>query len=264
MFAVLSIENLNIADALAMSPLFWGSAMIAVIITGISKGGFGGLALLAVPLMALTISPVQAAGIMLPILIVMDWISAWSYRQHWDKKTLLLMLPAAIVGIVLGGLLASYVDDQFVRICVGVIAIAFVIYAVLKPKASGGFIIGNRPLGALAGLFAGFTSFIAHAGGPPFQAYAIPQKLDKRVYAGTAVMFFFVVNAVKVVPYAALGQFNPTNITVSLMLIPLAPIGVLIGVWLLKRIDQDVFYRILYGLIFVVGVKLLWDAFMGA
>jgi len=241
------------------NPLFWVTAVISVIITGISKGGFGGLALLAVPLMALTISPVQAAGIMLPILIVMDWVSVWSYRKHWDKKLLILMLPGAIIGILAAWKFAAYVDDQFVRICVGVIAVLFPIYAIFKPKSREDIVVGNRPLGVISGIAAGFTSFIAHAGGPPFQAYAIPQGLEKRLYAGTAVMFFAVVNFVKLLPYAMLGQFDKTNLTTSLILIPLAPIGVLIGVWLLKRIDQDVFYRILYGLIFVVGVKLLWD-----
>lgn len=241
------------------NPLFWVTAVISVIITGISKGGFGGLALLAVPLMALTISPVQAAGIMLPILIVMDWVSVWSYRKHWDKKLLILMLPGAIIGILAAWKFAAYVDDQFVRICVGVIAVLFPIYAIFKPKSREDIVVGNRPLGVISGIAAGFTSFIAHAGGPPFQAYAIPQGLEKRLYAGTAVMFFAVVNFVKLLPYAMLGQFDKTNLTTSLILIPLAPIGVLIGVWLLKRIDQDVFYRILYGLIFVVGLKLLWD-----
>jgi len=148
---------------------------------------------------------------------------------------------------------------QFVRICVGVIAVLFPIYAIFKPKSREDIVVGNRPLGVISGIAAGFTSFIAHAGGPPFQAYAIPQGLEKRIYAGTAVMFFFVVNFVKLLPYAMLGQFDKTNLTTSIILIPLAPVGVLIGVWLLKRIDQDMFYRILYGLIFVVGVKLLWD-----
>lgn len=240
-------------------PIFWAVAVVSVLITGVSKGGFGGLALLAVPLMALVISPVQAAGIMLPILIVMDWVSVWSYRKHWDKRILWLTLPGAVAGIAAGGLLAGYVDDQFVRVCVGIIAVGFPLYVFFKPKGQASLAKGSRPLGVIAGGVAGFTSFIAHAGGPPFQAYAIPQGLEKRTYAGTSVMFFFVVNMVKVVPYAMLGQFDATNVTTSLILIPLAPVGVLLGVWLVKRIDQQVFFRIIYGLIFSVGLKLLWD-----
>lgn len=242
-------------------PIFWAVAVFSVLITGISKGGFGGLALLAVPLMALVISPVQAAGIMLPILIIMDWVGVWTYRKHWDRTLLLLTLPGAVLGIVAGGLLAGYVDDRVVRIVVGLIAVLFPIYAVFKPTGGDAFIKNNRPLGVISGTVAGFTSFVAHAGGPPYQAYAIPQGLDKRIYAGTAVMFFFVVNFVKVVPYAMLGQFDQTNLTTSLILIPIAPFGVLFGAWLVKRIDQTLFYRILYGLIFSVGLKLLWDGF---
>ena len=174
-----------------------------------------------------------------------------------------MLLPGAILGIIAGGLLAGFVDDRVVRIAVGAIAVLFPIYAVLKPSGGDALIKNNRPLGFASGIVSGFTSFIAHAGGPPFQAYVIPQKLDSRIFAGTAVMFFFVVNFVKVVPYAMLGQFDRENLTTSLILIPIAPIGVLFGAWLVKRIDQTLFYRILYALIFSVGLKLLWDGFMG-
>ncbi len=246
------------------SPLFWETAVFAVIITGISKGGFGGLGLFAVPIMALAISPIQAAGIMLPILIIMDWVSIWAYRKTWDKSLLLLTLPGAIIGIAIGGLLAGYVDDRFVRLSVGLIAVLFPIYAIAMPLLKfepGAGVKDNKPLGVFAGGVAGFTSFLAHAGGPPFQAYAIPQGLEKRTYAGTSVMFFFVVNFIKLIPYAMLGQFDATNLKTSAMLIPLAPIGVLIGVWFLKRINQETFYRIMYGLIFITGLKLLYDGF---
>lgn len=249
--------------SLIPDPLFWICAVFAVITTGISKGGLGGLGILAVPVMSLTISPVQAAGIMLPILIVMDWTSVTAYRKHWDKRVLWLTLPGAVIGIVLGGFLARYVDDDFVRIAVALIALGFVAYVVTKKLLfkSGKLsrLVGNRSVGFIAGMAAGFTSFIAHAGGPPFQAYAIPQGLEKRIYAGTAVMFFTVVNAVKLIPYAMLGQFDKTNLSTSLVLIPLAPIGVLIGVWLIKRIDETVFFRVIYVLLVCVGVKLLYD-----
>lgn len=240
-------------------PIFWAVAVVSVLITGVSKGGFGGLALLAVPLMALVISPIQAAGIMLPILIVMDWVGIWAYRKYWDRSALMLILPGSILGVMAGGLLAGIVNDQVVRVLVGLIAVLFPIYAILKPTGGDAFIKTNKPLGLFSGTVAGFTSFVAHAGGPPYQAYMIPQGLEKRVYAGTATMFFAFVNFIKVAPYAMLGQFDQTNLTTSLVLIPIAPIGVLFGAWLVKHIDQTLFYRILYGLIFCVGLRLLWD-----
>lgn len=241
------------------NPAFWMVAVVAVIITGISKGGFGGLALFSVPLMALTISPIQAASILLPILIIMDWISAWSYRKHWNKSLVFRLVPAAIIGIGIGWALAGFVTDDMVRLVVGLIAVIFPLYHWFGPKSGVGAIKDSKIAGYLSGTVAGFTSFIAHAGGPPFQAYAIPQGLPHRIYAGSAVMFFFVVNAVKLVPYGALGQLDKTNLMTSAILAPLAPIGVLMGVWLVKRIDSALFYRIIYGLIFLTGLKLLWD-----
>lgn len=244
-------------------PLFWICAVFAVITTGISKGGLGGLGIFAVPVMALAISPVQAAAIMLPVLIVMDWTSVAAYRKYWDKRVLLLTLPSAIIGIAIGGYLARYVNDEFVRIAVALIALGFVAYALTKEFLLKGDKLSrlkdNRPAGVLAGMVAGFTSFIAHAGGPPFQAFAIPQGLEKRIYAGTAVIFFTIVNAVKLIPYAMLGQFDKTNLSTSLVLMPLAPFGVLIGVWMIKRIDEKLFFSVLYALLVIVGVKLLWD-----
>jgi len=244
------------------NPLFWASAIFAVVITGISKGGFGGLGLFAVPIMALTISPIQAASIMLPILILMDWISGWNYRKHFDPKLVMRMLPAAIFGIGVGWAFAGFVTDDAVRIIVGLIAIGFPLYNWFGPKSGLAAIKDSKIAGHIAGGLAGFTSFVAHAGGPPFQAYAIPQGLPHRIYAGSAVMFFFVINAVKLVPYAALGQLDMTNLTTSAMLLPIAPIGVLLGVWMTKRIDGLLFYRIIYALIFITGLKLLWDAFL--
>ena len=244
------------------NPLFWVCAIVAVIITGISKGGFGGLGLFAVPIMALTIPPIQAASIMLPILILMDWVSGWSYRKHFDKGLVFRLLPAAIFGIGVGWALAGFVTENAVRIIVGLIAVAFPLYNWFGPKSGLAAIKDSVIAGHIAGGLAGFTSFIAHAGGPPFQAYAIPQGLPHRIYAGSAVMFFFIINAVKLVPYAALGQLDMTNLTTSAVLLPIAPIGVLFGVWLTKRIDGMLFYRIIYGLIFITGLKLLWDAFL--
>lgn len=249
-------------NAVPHDPLFWSVAVIAVLITGVSKGGFGGLGLLAVPLLALVASPVKAAGIMLPILIVMDVVSVTAYRKHCDKQFLMLILPGAVIGIMIGALLAGHVDDAMVRVFVGLIAVCFPVYAIIKPKSEIDRIKGNRPLGGIAGLVTGFTSFVAHAGGPPYQAYALQQGLEKRVYAGTSVIFFFVVNLIKVLPYAMLGQFDQSNVATSLVLIPLAPVGVLIGVWLVDRINQVWFFRIIYALIFTVGMKLLWDGLL--
>lgn len=241
------------------NPLFWLTAVIAVLITGISKGGFGGIAILAVPLMALTISPVVAAGIMLPILVLMDVFSVWAWRKTWSKSYLWTLLPGALIGVAIGTYFAGEVNDDFVRIVVGLVAVGFSVYAMVGSLGSRTLKAAGKPWGAVAGLSAGFTSFIAHAGAPPYQAYMIPQGLEKKLYTGTSVIFFAALNAIKIPPYAFLGQLSNTNMTTSLLLMPLAPLGVWLGVWLNGKVPQERFYPILYTLVLIVGIKLLYD-----
>lgn len=247
-------------------PAFVAVAVVAVLITGISKGGFGGMALLAVPVMSLVISPIQAAGIILPLLIPMDIMSIWAYRKRFDKNIIVLLLPAATIGITVGALTARWVNDDIVRLIVGVIAIVFVLY-----RWAGGWLARrsangddprkppNKALGFFLGACSGFTSFLAHAGSPPYQVYVLPQRLPRDIYAGTGIIFFATVNALKLIPYSMVGQFTPTNLSVSAVLLPLVPIGVFIGFWLNRRLREDVFYAIVMTAILLVGIRLIWD-----
>lgn len=245
-------------------PAFVAVAVIAVLITGISKGGFGGMALLAVPLMSLVIPPIQAAGIMLPIMIPMDAMSVWVYRKKWDGRNLAVLLPAAAIGITIGGLTARWVNDDVVRLLVGLIAVTFIIYrwSTMRRKRAAVEEARRPPrraFGVFWGVCSGFTSFLAHAGSPPYQVYVLPQRLPKEIYAGTSVIFFATANAIKLIPYSLLGQFSPANLSVSATLLPLVPIGVLIGVWLNRRLREDWFYAIVMTAIFLVGIRLIWD-----
>lgn len=241
-------------------PLFYAAAVPAVLLVGLSKGGFGGpIGLLGVPLMSLVMPPVQAAGIMLPILVVMDVVGLASYRGIFHWASLRVLLPAAVAGIAIGWLTAAYVTDAHVRLIVGSIALAFALdYFLggvkrLEPR--------TPPVaqGWLWGAVSGFTSFVSHAGGPPFSMYMLPQRLEPRLLAGTAAIFFAVVNQVKLVPYFMLGQFSPANLTTSAVLLPVAVVATLAGVWLVKRIAAGPFYRIVYAAVLVVAVKLIID-----
>ncbi|MEW5421087.1 sulfite exporter TauE/SafE family protein [Amorphus sp. 3PC139-8] len=244
-------------------PIFYLCAIPAVIVVGISKGGFGGsIALLGVPLMTLVISPIQAAGIMLPILVLMDLIAVASYRRTFDKTVLIMTLPGAFVGIALGYALASSVDEAMVRLMVGLVAVVFSLdHWVLKRRRPSDHVPpAHSPVkGTLWGALAGFTSFVSHAGGPPYQMYAIPLQMEKRMFAGTAVMFFFALNVTKLVPYFLLGQFSTANLETSAVLFPVAIAAILLGIWLVKVVPQEAFYRVLYVFVFVVGLKLIWD-----
>lgn len=248
-------------------PWFYAVAIPAVIITGLSKSGFvSGIGLMATPLLALVVSPVQAAGIMLPILVASDVIGVWAYRRSFDWANLMALLPGAVVGVLIGWLTASKVSDAHVRLLVGLIALAFTIDYWLRPKKpdAGQPAVwtrgGTRAVaGTIAGLFAGFTSFVSHAGGPPVQMFLLPQRLSSTLYAGTTVMFFGAINLIKVPPYLALGQFHAANLRTSLVLLPVAAVSTLTGIWIVNRVSAEPFYRLAYAALFVVALKLTWD-----
>lgn len=242
---------------------FYAAAIPAVLITGISKGGFGGIALLAVPLLSLVISPVQAAGIMLPILLAMDVSSIMAYKGKWDKRNLMILLPGAMVGITIGAFTAHLVNDDAIRLIVGSIAILFTFHFLLKGRTATAVKNPSSGLGVFLGVISGYTSFVAHAGAPTYQLYMLPQKLDRQVYVGTSVIFFATVNFIKILPYALLGMMAPSNLLTSLVLLPLAPIGVALGVWMNRTLSNELFYRIIYTAIFIVGISLFWEVLGG-
>jgi len=198
-----------------------------VILTGISKSGLGGgLGQLSVPLMAMFISPVAAAAIMLPVLIMIDVPNIWNYRKDWHRGNVAVMVPGAIVGIAIGALTYKHVDDNTVRLLLGVITLVFAFSYFIKRSPLDQGTPRGRALGTACGMLAGFTSFVAHAGGNPMKFYLLPQRLDKRVFVGTHVMFFFIINQVKIWPYLWLGQFSTENLTTSAILSPAIPLGV--------------------------------------
>jgi uncharacterized membrane protein YfcA len=247
---------------LLTDPWFYAVAVPAVILVGLSKGGFaGGVGFVGVPLMALTMSPVQAAAILLPILCLMDVVSVWTWWGVYDRKTLADMLPGAFLGVGLGWWLAASVTADMVRLVVGFVAAVFVLrwaYLSLRHGASHAM-QPNRIAAGFWGTVSGFTSFVAHVGGPPYQVYALPLRLDPKVLSGTTAIFFAITNAIKLVPYFALGQFDTTNLAASAVLMPLAPLSTLAGAWLVRRMKPEVFYPLTYATVALIAVKLVWD-----
>lgn len=242
-------------------PLFYAAAIPAVTLMGLAKGGFSGLGLLSLPLMALVLSPVQAAAITLPILMVQDVVSVWAYRHTWDRRNIAILIPGAIAGILSGYLLAAKVSDAAVTLAVGVISVAFAIRRmVLERKGTPpNPAKADVPRGILWGWVTGFTSMIAHAGGPPFQIYVMPQRLPRDVFVGTGAVFFALNNWIKVPPYIALGQFTAENLTAAAVLFPVAIASTWAGVWLVRRVSGERFYTLVYILLVLVGSKLIVD-----
>jgi uncharacterized membrane protein YfcA len=246
--------------AIITDPFFYFIAVPAVIILGLSKGGFSGIGTATTPMLALLLPPLEAAALILPVLIIQDVISIYVYRRDWDASNLKVMLPGAVIGMALGWLIASHVSDNAVRIAVGVVGVTFVTNVWLKRDN-----IEPRRMGTVAGVFwggvAGFTSFLTQGGGPPFQVYVLPQRLPKLVLVGTTTIFFATVNAMKIVPYFMLGQFNPRNLATSVALLPVAIAGNFAGIWLVKHTPTGLFYRIAYTLLLLVSLTLLYQGF---
>lgn len=240
-------------------PFFYLCAIPAVLIFAMVKGGFGGgIAIISVPLMSLAVPPVQAAAILLPLLIVMDGVAIWSFRGQWSQENLERTLPGAIIGIIAGAFTFHYLSEAAIRLLIGIISVSFCLNYWLRPglktKTEAGIVAGS-----FWGAIAGFTSFGIHAGGPPMSIYLLPQRLDKVVLMGTFALFFAVVNVVKLIPYTWLGQFDGTNLLTSAVLIPLAPIGVRLGYFLLHKISEELVYGICYFFLMLIGLKLLYD-----
>lgn len=243
------------------NPWFFAVALPAVFINGISKGGFGsGLGIVSVPLMALTMPVTEAAAIMLPILCVMDLAALSAYRRSWDRENMKIMLPAGLAGVVLGALTFRYINEAGLKLVLGTVAVGFVIYH----WSDGARRLTKTQPSRVKGYFwccvSGYTSTVAHAGGPPMSIYLLPQRLDKALLAGTAVVFFSVMNYVKLVPYFWLGLFDARNLTTAAALAPVGVLGILAGVWVRKRISEVLFYRLCYAFLLLTGGKLLYDS----
>jgi uncharacterized membrane protein YfcA len=240
---------------------FYLFAIPAVILIGLAKGGFSGLGALGTPLIALGIDPVRGAAILLPILIVQDVVSVAAYRRSWDGSVLKAMLPGAVAGIALGYGFAASVSEAAVMAALGAISILFGGYRLWVERGHVVQASSSSPawVGTLFGIGSGFTSQIAHAGGPPFQMWVMPRRLPRDSFVGTTAIFFAIINWVKVPAYLALGQFSRANLTASLVLLPLAILSSLAGVWLVRRVPAERFYTIVYLLMIAAGAKLLFD-----
>jgi hypothetical protein len=245
---------------LITDPFFYAVTIPAVLLLGVSKSGFGaGFGSLAVPMMALAVSVPQAAAILMPVLLLMDVLGMAAFRKDFDLKLLKFLIPCGLVGIVVGAMLFKLLDARLVAGIVGVFTLLFLAQRLLFPPRADSP-PPPRWLGAILTAMSGFTSFIAHAGGPPVNAYLIPMRLSPMRFTATMAFFFFVINLAKWLPYAWLGLLDWRNFATSLVLLPLAPMGVWAGVRLARRISQVLFYRFLYVGMLLTGVKLVSDA----
>lgn len=235
-------------------------AALAAFLVGLSKGGLPAIGMLAVPLLSLVMSPVKAAVLLLPIFVVSDMAGVWLYRRDFSAPNLRILVPAGILGVVVGWLTASRVSDQVIALMIGLMGVIFCLNAWLRKHSSAPAQSPSAAKGSFWGALAGFTSFISHAGAPPFQIYMLPQKLPKAQFAGTATLVFAVINAAKILPYQNLRPYSPETLWSATTLVPFALAGAVCGAWLTRRIADVWFYRVVQVSLFVVSLKLIADA----
>lgn len=246
---------------LLANPATLALTLLAVMILGLAKGGFSGLGALATPLVALTMPPVTAAALLLPVLIVQDVVSVWSFRRSWDGWIIAWMLPGAALGISLAALLAASVPEAKLLLVLGLITAAFGLYRLWLERGGRVVAPSNSPgwVGTLFGVACGFTSQIAHAGGPPFQMWVTPRRLPHQTFVGTSAITFAAMNWLKVPSYVLLGSFNREILTAAALLVPLAIASTWAGVWLVRRIEAARFYTVIYVLMVALGLRLVWQ-----
>ncbi|XDA97783.1 sulfite exporter TauE/SafE family protein [Sulfitobacter sp. LCG007] len=247
---------------LVLDPQFFLVAGLAVLFAGISKGGFGsGAAFAASGLLALVIDPGLALGLMLPLLMMMDFSTLRPYWRKWDAQAARLMIVGALPGVALGAAFYSVASPDVLRVLIGAIALLFVAWRMAMARGLVPIARERLPdwMGYAAGTAAGFTSYVSHAGGPPAAVYLLSRKMGKTKYQATTVLIFWAINLTKFLPYAWLGLFDRQTMIADLLLAPFAFAGVWIGVKAHHRISDRSFFGLTYVLLAVTGAKLIWD-----
>lgn len=243
-------------------PLFYLVAIPAILIFGMSKGGVGGAsAALAVPLMALVVDPLLAAAVMLPLLVVMDFTALFRFLPFCEWRHIKRLLPAAFLGVLLASLLMGRLSADGLRLAMGILGLIFCAAYLLEYSGAMKALKGWRPGIVAAGLWgglAGFASAQVHAGGIPASIYLYRQGMDRYQLTGTSAVFFTALNLFKLGPYASLNLFTGEVLLTALMLSPLAPLGVLLGKWLLPRIREHWYYPSLVFFLGIASARLVW------
>ncbi|MES2915542.1 MAG: sulfite exporter TauE/SafE family protein [Pseudomonadota bacterium] len=242
---------------------FWVAAVVAAALVGMGKGGVPIVGMLAVPVMALVMNPVVAAGMLLPVYVVSDAFGLYAYRHAFDRRVLAIVVPGAIAGIGVGWATATVVPEAAVTLLVGVIGLAFALNLILRKPVEAGAQEPRVAPGLFWGAVTGFTSFVSHAGAPPYQVYTLPLGMAKAVFAGTSTIAFAIINAVKLVPYYALGQLGFENLEMAAILSVPAVVAVFAGVRLVQHMPERAFFRLVTWALLLISAKLIWDGARG-
>ena len=242
---------------------FWVAAVLAAALVGMGKGGVPIVGMLSVPVMALVMNPVMAAGMLLPVYVVSDMFGLYAYRHAFDRRVLAIVLPGAVAGIAFGWATARIVPETAVTALIGLIGVAFALNLLLRHKVKAEPTRAEVAPGLFWGAVTGFTSFVSHSGGPPYQVYTLPLGMPKAVFAGTSTIAFAVINAVKLVPYWQLGQLSAGNLKHAALLFVPSVVAVFAGVRLVQWLPERLFFQLVTWSLLLISLKLVWDGARG-
>ena len=243
---------------------FWIIAVLAASLVGMSKGGLPVVGMLAVPVLALVMHPVAAAGLLLPVYVISDMFGLYAYRHAFDRRVLAILAPAATLGVALGWATAAMVPERLVTGLIGLIGTSFALRLILQRGPAAPAKRAEVAPGVFWGTLTGFTSFVSHAGAPPYQVYVLPLRLEKAVFAGTSTVLFAYVNAIKLIPYWALGTLTLRDLKIAAALMVPASLAVFAGVWLVRVLPEKLFFRLVIWALLAVSLRLLWEAATGS
>ena len=243
--------------------LFFLCVIPAIILYGIAKSGLGGsITLISIPLMTVVMPLSQALAIVLPILILSDMVAVYRFRKNFDAETLKLIVPSAAIGIFLASLTFTYFSESLLKFIIGLMGFLFASHYFLFKTKTIVPLEKSIPKGGICSTISGFASFCVHAGGTPISVYLLPLRMKKEIYVGTRVIFFTCVNLIKFPFYINLSIITLDSTKQSLLLFPLAVLGIGVGYQILKVIEENLFYNTIYVLILISSGKLILDYFL--
>lgn len=242
---------------------FWIAAVVSAVCVGLGKGGVPVITALSVPILSLVISPVAAAGLMLPVFIAADVFGLMAYWRRFDRRVLLILMSTMPIGVYIGYLTASSVSDALVTLIIGLVGASFAMHTILRRNLEGPAQQARLGPGVFWGTITGFTSFVSHSGATPFQVYTLPLRLPKMVFAGTMVVAFAYINAIKLIPYYLLGQLSLSNLKITAILFVPAVLAVFAGLQLVKIMPEKLFFRVVIWLLLLISLRLIWAGLAG-
>jgi uncharacterized membrane protein YfcA len=240
-------------------PLFYVVTGFVAFLVGVAKGGLGGtLGALAVPIMTLVMPADRVIGLVLPILMFADVFAVGLHWGRWDRRLIILLIPGAVIGVTVGTLFITNAPTETLQKALGIIILLFAVYKLFERRILGSLEYVSRNWhGLLAGTVTGFSSALAHTGGPPVSIYLLMQDVMPSIFVATSALFFLILNWIKVPYYLYARLFDLNRLLGITWLMPLVPAGVWIGRWAADRVDKLTFERIIVGLLVVAAILLI-------